>query len=207
MSLIVAVSGATASGKSTFSGHLCKMLADLLPVLVNQDRYFRDFREYPDEEGVDVATSNHPRAVLWDELVTHLTALKAGKPVCLPVAGTRSRLRGDAQTELGPSPVVVTEGHLLFNEPRILALADLTVFVDANVHERVLRRLLRDTQSGKTTLEGATEWYRHDVLPNVATYSEAWAKLADVVIPFDTRNETGIRLIADWVEREVAAAG
>jgi uridine kinase len=105
--------------------------------------------------------------------------------------------------ELGPSEVVIAEGHLLFNEARIIALADLTVFVDANVHERTVRRLLRDTESGKTTLEKATTWYRRDVIPNVAAYSEAKGKLADVVIPFDRDNPLAVQVVADWVQMRV----
>ena len=201
VSLVIAISGATASGKSTFARQLCELLQDRLPVLLNQDRYFRDFHELTDEEREKAVTSNHPRAVLWDELVMHLKKLKAGGAVTMPVPGTRAQQRGDERTELGPSEVVIVEGHLLFNEARVVALADLRVFVDANVHERTVRRLLRDTASGKTTLEGAAQWYRRDVIPHVARYSESRHKLADVVIPFDRDNTLAVRVVADWVRK------
>lgn len=175
-------------------------------MLLNQDRYFRDFHEFSDEERAKRVTSNHPRAVLWEDLVSALENLKEGRAVTVPVPGTRARQRGDEPMELGPSEVVIAEGHLLFNEARIIALADLTVFVDANVHERTVRRLLRDTESGKTTLQKATTWYRRDVIPNVAAYSEEKGKLADVVIPFDRDNPLAVQVVADWVRMRVGRA-
>jgi uridine kinase len=201
--ILVAITGATSSGKSTFSQDLCKRLQAHSPVLLNQDRYFRDFRDVPKSGREAAVTSNHPRAVLWDELITHLGKLKAGQPVSVPVSGTRAQMRGDAPSELGPSMVIILEGHLIFNEPRVVELSDLLVFVDANVHERAVRRLLRDTASGKTSLEKATAWYRRDVIPNVAAFSEAKRDIADLIIPFDQDNGLAAQILADWITKQV----
>jgi uridine kinase len=171
--------------------------------LLNQDCYFRDFQEIPEDSREEALTSNHPRAVLWDDLVSHLETLKSGRTVTVPATGTRARLRGDEPKDLGPSELVIVEGHLLFNKERILGLADLLVFVDANSHERAVRRLLRDTESGKTTLERAGWWYRKDVIPNVETYSEARRDLADVIVPFDRDNEVAAQAVADWVGQKL----
>ena len=112
-------------------------------------------------------------------------------------------MRGDAPSELGPSMVIILEGHLIFNEPRVVELSDLLVFVDANVHERAVRRLLRDTASGKTSLEKATAWYRRDVIPNVAAFSEAKRDIADLIIPFDQDNGLAAQILADWITKQV----
>ncbi len=201
--VLVAITGATSSGKSTFSQELCERLEAHSPVLLNQDRYFRDFRDVPMADREAAVTSNHPRAVLSDELITHLGKLKAGQPVSVPVSGTRAQMRGDAPSELGPSLVIILEGHLIFNEPGVVELSDLLVFVDANVHERVVRRLLRDTASGKTSLGKATAWYRRDVIPNVAAFSEAKRNIADLIIPFDQENGLAAQILADWIAKKV----
>ncbi|HAA76503.1 TPA: uridine kinase [Candidatus Latescibacteria bacterium] len=199
MSVLIAVSGATASGKSTFSRALCKAIGDLDPVLVVQDRYFRDFHDVPEPERKAAVTSNHPMAVLWDDLVDHLGILKQGGTVTVPVEGTRFKARGGELEVIGPSDVVIVEGHLLFTDPRVVELADLSLFIDANVHERVVRRLLRDTSSGKTSLEGATTWYRRDVIPNVSRYSEPGRTIADMIIPWDEENGTAVTAVAEWL--------
>ena len=202
LSLLIAISGPTASGKSTFSRKLCGLIEEKAPVLLSQDHYFRDFSDADEEDPDQRATSNHPRAVLWDDLVAHLELLKSGGDVLVPVEGTRARKRGSEPIPVGPSPIVIVEGHLLFTEPRLMALADLTVYIDANVHERVVRRLLRDT-AGKTTLEGATTWYRRDVIPNVSVYSEPGRLCADLIVPFDQDNNVAAAAIAAWIRRRV----
>ena len=203
MGLLIAISGATASGKSTFAVGLCNLLQSRSQVLLNQDHYFRDFQEIPEDSREEALTSNHPRAVLWNSLVYHLQTLKSGGTVTVPVVGTRARLRGDEPKNLGPSELVIIEGHLLFNDDRILGLADLLVFMDANPHERAVRRLLRDTKSGLTSLESAGRWFRKDVIPNIKTYSEALRDLADVIVPFDRDNEVAAKAVADWAKQKL----
>ena len=109
MSLVVAVSGATASGKSTFTELLANQLEDLQPLQVRQDHYFRDFHEVPEPEREAAVTSNHPRAVLWDDLVSHIQVLKSGGAVTVPVPGTRFRRRGGLPASVGPSDVILVE--------------------------------------------------------------------------------------------------
>lgn len=203
MSLVIAISGATASGKSTLSEILAEKIGDVEPLWVKQDHYFRDFADVPEAERDQAVTSNHPRAVLWDDLVSHVQVLKAGGQVTVPVPGTRFLKRGAEPQLIGPARLILVEGHLLFTEPRLIDLADLKVFVDANVHERVVRRLLRDTDSGKTSLEKATSWYRRDVIPNVSRYSEPMRGVADLIVPFDQENEIACQVITDWARKRL----
>ena len=63
--------------------------------------------------------------------------------------------------------------------------------------------MLRDTESGKMTLERAGRWYRKDVIPNVGTYSEAKRDLADVIVPFDRDNEVAAQAVVDWVGQKL----
>ena len=202
VSLVIVISGATASGKSTFASLLSEALFEDRPALLGQDQYFQELGE---EDRATEITSNHPRAVLWDQLVEHLKVLKSGGAVMLPVTGARSFSWKIPRVKVGPSDVVIVEGHLLFNEPRIHDLADLTVFLDANVHERVVRRLLRDTRGESKTLDQATDWYRRDVLPNVSTYSESLREMADVIVPFDRENRKAVDVVADWVRDQLTS--
>jgi uridine kinase len=70
--------------------------------------------------------------------------------------------------------------------------------------ERVLRRLLRDVVGRGGDLERSAAWYRQDVLPNFAVYTEASRQHADLVIPWTRRNWTAVTAVADWVRAELA---
>tara|TARA_Y100000588_G_scaffold379308_1_gene461272 strand:+ start:2298 stop:2930 length:633 start_codon:yes stop_codon:yes gene_type:complete len=199
MAILIGVSGPTASGKSTFAAALVKALPAIDPVLVRQDGYFRSWQDLDPAERERVRTTNHPRGVLWDRLEADLTTLCDGGSIRMPVEGTRAWGRGDPPQTLGPSRVVIVEGHLLYARPSLRTIVDLRIFVDAFVHERVVRRLSRDVAGG-TSFEDAIAWYRRDVIPNVAEHSERSRIYADLIVPFDDDNTTAVNLVKKWVD-------
>ena len=124
--------------------------------------------------------------------------LRSGGSIEIPVPGTRSAQRGDPVSTVGPSKVVLVEGHLIYNRYPLMDLMDLRLFAEAFVHERVVRRLKRDTDGG-TAFEGAIAWYRRDVIPNIVHYSEQTVRHADLVVPCDTDNRKAVDMITQWV--------
>jgi uridine kinase len=195
-SVLVAITGGTSSGKTTFTRELVEHLAGLTPVVINQDAYFRDLSHLPEAEREAARTANRPEAVYWEALVPQLQALKRGAGVRHPVAGTRAAARGDAEVVLGPAPVVIVEGHLLLVDERVRALADLKVFIDCDVEVRVLRRIGRDTSRSSAALEKALEWYWRDVLPNNQRYTALQRGYADIIVPHDRPNPLAARVLA-----------
>ena len=196
MALLVAITGGTSSGKTTLTRALSEQLADVLHLVLGQDSYFRDLSHLPEEEREAARTANRPDAVNWEALVPQLEALKRGKPITHPAAGTRAFARGDAPATLGPADVAIVEGHLLLVNERVRELADLKVFVDADVELRVLRRIMRDTSRSPDALQRSLEWYRRDVLPNNQRYSAEQRGHADLIVPHDRPNPLAARLLA-----------
>ena len=197
--VLVAITGGTSSGKSTFTTALAGHLADLHPVVLSQDAYFRDFQEVPEAERDAVWTANRPDAVHWEALLPHLEALKRGAAVTFPAPGTRAARRNDPPLHLGPAPVVLLEGHLLLVDERVRALADLRIFLDCDVEVRVLRRIARDVGRPNGSLERSLAWYWRDVLPNNQRYTTEQRGHADLVVPHERPNPLAARLLAACV--------
>jgi uridine kinase len=194
--LLVAITGGTCSGKSTLARALAEQLADLHPLILSQDAYFRDYSDLPEDQREAARTANRPNAVNWDALVPQLETLKRGEAITHPAPGTRAGSRGDPPQALGPAPVVLVEGHLLLVDDRVRELADLKVFVDCDVEIRVLRRIQRDTSRPNSSLERSLAWYWRDVLPNNQRYTTLQRGLADLIIPHDRPNPAAPRLLA-----------
>jgi uridine kinase len=202
--VVIGICGGSASGKSTFSRSLADSLSDLEPEVINQDRYFRDWMDYPVDDRARVRTSNHPSAVVWDALVTNVENLRAGRTVEEPVSGTSAFAGQIAVRKIRPGPLLIVEGHLVFTHLALRKLMDWKLYLDVDPHERVLRRMLRDTSRGNMTLEQATAWYRRDVIPNFEVHTAASRKYADLVLPYDSRNDTGCYLVSSGIRAIVS---
>jgi uridine kinase len=197
--VVVAIAGGSATGKSTLARALAERLADLQPVILGQDRYFRDFAEYSPEEREKVRTANSSNALHWSAFHDALEALYAGGTIEEPAEGTRSRQRGDSVRTLGPAGVILIEGLFALWDERCRTIADVRLYTEVDDDERVLRRIHRDITERGATLEGVLAWYRHDVKPNFPTYTAATRRYADLIVPTDRPNEVAIQALAAMI--------
>ena len=144
-------------------------------------------------------TANHPDAVRWQPLVDHVTRLRNGEAVDARVPGTRSARQGTDPLVIGPTRLLIVEGHLIFGEPALRALFDLKLFLDVPPDERILRRMYREAGERGGDLARAIAWYRRDVLPNYRLHTEPTRQFADLILPWTEPREPVIDLIAAGV--------
>jgi uridine kinase len=194
--VVVAIAGGSATGKSTLARALAAALADLDPLVLNQDRYFRDFAELSPEERERVRTANSPPAMNWEAYHAAIEALSAGRPIVEPAPGTRARQRGESPASIAPGRVVIVEGLFALWDDRTRSAATIRVFTEVDDDERVLRRIYRDITERGGNLEGVIAWFRRDVMPNYPIYTKASRAFADVVVPTDRPIEPAVRILA-----------
>lgn len=143
---------------------------------ISHDRYYFDV---PNPRGHDF---DHPSALDTDTLVRNVAELKAGDPAQLPVYDFATHSRTDAIETMPPAPVIVVEGILVLADPRVVALADLTVFVDAPETVRFERRLKRDMAERGRTEGSVRAQYESTVKPNHDRFVEPSKRVAAVVL-------------------------
>lgn len=199
----VAITGGSASGKTTFAKALAEELRAFSSVILNQDFYFKDWAEYPPEVREQVITANHPDAVRWEALIGHIEQLVERQPIKTPIPGTRAAARGDEPVTIQPCDLVIVEGHLILWDERLRNLMDVKLFIDVEPHERVLRRLLRDVAQRGGDLERAVAWYRKDVIPNFPVYTESCKQYADLILPFLHGNPVALQIIAAGIRERI----
>ena len=196
--VLVGIMGGSCSGKTTFARAVAEEIADLNPITLNQDAYFRDWAEYSEEERERKRTANHPDAVHWDALLDHIRRLAAREEIVTPPDGTGAAARGRPKQSVGPSDVIIVEGHLIYWSEPLRDLMTLKLFLDVDTHERVLRRMMRDA-GGSGDLEKAVAWYRRDVIPNYPVHTEPCRKYADMIVPYFHDNRLAVRLVATGI--------
>lgn len=194
---LVVVAGGTASGKTTVAAQAAARLGALL---LHHDRYYHDVAE-PRGHNYD-----HPDALDTDRLVADVEALLTGRTAALPVYDFRTHRR---QAETEPAPpreIIIVEGILTLAHPRLAALADLRVFVDAPADVRLARRLRRDVAERGREVGGVLDQYLRTVRPMHEAHVEPSRALAALVLNGQAPIPALVDSLVEAIGRQRAAA-
>jgi uridine kinase len=192
--LIVGVAGGSASGKTTVVRAIVEALGADVVTVIQHDAYYRDRSAVPPAERAQL-NFDHPDALETDLLVHHLHALRAGRPVELPVYEFATHTRAARTVPALPRRVITVEGILILAEPALRDLTDIRVFVDADADVRLARRLERDVRERGRSLDSVVQQYLQTVRPMHAEFVEPSKRHAHVILPQGGRNRGAIALL------------
>jgi uridine kinase len=195
----IGIAGGSASGKTTLARALLTRLKDFDPVILSQDRYFRDWSDYPEEERDRVRTANRAEAIQWPAYMDAVRKIQAGEPIQEPAPGTRAAQYESEAITIQPGRVLVLEGLFVLYPEELRELLDLAIYVEVDDSERILRRLMRDARSRGGNLERSVAWLRRDVLPNFPTFTGATKQHADLIVPNLQADNRAVQVIAQGV--------
>ena len=150
---VIGIAGGSASGKSTFARALAVSLKDFEPVILSQDRYFRDWSDSGSLENKPARTANRPEAVLWEAYIGAVRKMLAGEEVHEPAPGSRAAKYDKEVLTIKPGRVLILEGLFTLWSEELRELLDLSIYIEVEDTERILRRLLRDVQEEKEILD------------------------------------------------------
>jgi uridine kinase len=203
---IVGIAGGSGSGKSTVARHVAQALRAESVAFIDMDAYYVNFAHLSLDERRKV-NWDHPDAFDWPLLVSHLERLAAGESIDKPVYDFVTHSRREATVGVPPARVIVVDGILLFNDPRIRDLCDVKIFVDADADLRLIRRIRRDTNKRGRPLDEIIEQYLTTVHPMHLEFVEPTKRYADVIVPRGGHNAVALDMIVSNIHRRLAAAG
>jgi uridine kinase len=204
---IIGVAGASGSGKTTFAREVVAALNVPWVVIVSLDSFYKVLTpEQSTEAHKDNYQFDDPKAFDWDLLIQTLEDLKAGKRVEIPTYSFAKHARlPDAGVPLYGVNVVVLEGiYALHDDPRLLKLLDMKVFLDTDSDICLARRLARDTVERGRSLHGILAQYSKWVKPSFATTVQPQMHRADVVIPRGCDNKVAMKMVVRHIEHALA---
>ena len=196
--LIIGICGGTGSGKTTITDRIISTVAPEKVLILQQDHYYKDFPELSLEERAKL-NFDHPDSMDIPLLIEHLKRLRAGHPIDRPVYDFARYERDARVVPMDPSPAVIVEGILLFENKELRDLMDIKIFVDTDADLRFIRRLGRDIRERGRTVESVVQQYLATVRPMHMEFIEPSKRYADVIIPEGGRNEVGIDLVVQKI--------
>ena len=189
--IIVGVAGGSGSGKTTVVDEICRRLQPYPVSVIRHDAYYKDLTHLSLKEREKI-NFDHPNALDTDLLVEHLTRLRAGEAVDVPVYDFTTHTRtGDVQ-RIEATRVVVVDGILVLADPRLRDLLDLRVFVDTDADIRFIRRLRRDMRERGRSVQSVVDQYQRTVRPMHLAFVEGSRTFADIIIPDGGRNTAAV---------------
>ena len=197
-SIIIAIAGASASGKSLIASTVHRELREELGRedigIISEDCYYKD-QSHLDFETRTQTNYDHPNSMDRDLLIEHLRALKAGNAVDIPVYNYAEHNRTKEVTRFEPKKVIILEGILLLTDERLRNEVTVSVFVDAPLDICFIRRLKRDMEERGRSLESVVEQYLKTVRPMFLQFIEPSKQYADIIIPKGGKNRIAINML------------
>lgn len=197
--VVIGVAGGSGSGKTSVTRSISQRFTDKTVLVIEQDYYYKDQSDLPLEERLNT-NYDHPLAFDNDLLIEHLHELLRNKPIEKPVYDYKLHTRSSDVIPVVPKEVIILEGILILEDPRLVDLMDIKVFVDTDADLRIIRRLLRDIKERGRTLDSVIDQYIQNVRPSHLQFIEPTKRYADIIIPEGGQNHVAIDLMATKIE-------
>ncbi len=184
--LVIGIAGGTGSGKTTVAQKIAKSLPPDRAVVIQHDWYYLDRSHLTAEERA-LVNFDEPGALDNARLLSDLETMKHGGPAVCPQYDFATHTRHPEGRAIGPHPIVIVEGILLFAIAPLRDAFDLRLFVDTDDDIRLLRRIRRDIEDRGRDIGSIEQQYRGSVRPMHELYVAPSRRYAHLIIPEGAR--------------------
>jgi uridine kinase len=199
--LVIGIAGGSGSGKTTLVKNLMAEFKAEATVL-SHDNYYKRHDELTYEERC-LLNYDEPAAFDTELMVEQLDLLRNGQAIDCPVYDFTVHNRSDETVRITPSRVIIVEGILIFEDPRLRELMDIRIFVDTDADVRLCRRIKRDVNKRGRSLESVLTQYQQTVKPMHELYVEPSKKYANIIVPEGGKNFVALEMIVDRICRHL----
>lgn len=200
--LIIGIAGGTGSGKTTVVEQIVSQLPPDEVCIISQDSYYHDTSHLSFEERKRI-NFDHPKAIDFDLLVSHLKELRQGKSFEQPVYSFVDHNRTGETITTFPKKVIIVEGILILTHPEIREMFDIKIFVHADSDERLIRRLKRDIATRGRDLEEVLTRYQTTLKPMHQQFIEPTKEYADIIIPTNKYNSVAVDVMRTIIHQKL----
>ena len=201
-SLIVAISGASGSGKSLFTQNLIDdaSLQGRSVQVLREDHYYRAQDHLPMEQREN-NNYDHPQAFEHELLREHILTLRQGKPIEYPHYCYKTHTRLKHTETLQSASVIILEGIMLLTISELLPLHDVKVFIDTPLDICLMRRMMRDVQERGRSLDSVAAQYESTVKPMYHQFIEPSRFTADVIVTQGGKNRIALDVMKSHIQQ------
>lgn len=192
--LVIGIAGGTGSGKSTVAKAILESVPEKNVTIIEQDCYYKDQSHLPAEERVNV-NYDHPLAFDTELMIEHIEKLLEGQAIEKPQYDFTVHNRKKQTIRVETKEIILLEGILILDSPRLRELMDIKIFVDTDADVRIIRRIVRDMKDRGRSLESVISQYLNVVKPAHNEFCEPTKRYADIIIPEGGYNKVAVDIM------------
>ncbi len=204
--ILIGIAGGSGSGKTLVAQRIFDELGSDKVVIIQQDSYYKNLSHLTLGERKK-QNFDHPDAFDHKLLISHLKDLLAGKYIDQPVYDYSIHSRTKETKRIGEHIILVLEGILILHDPEIRKLMDIKIYVDTDDDIRLIRRIRRDVNERRRSLESILDQYENSVRPMHRQFIEPTKRYADIIIPEGGYNWVAIDLLKTKIKVLLAERG
>lgn len=178
---IILIAGGSGSGKTFIVNRLIKEIGGSHCCIMSEDNYYNDLSSLPFNEREKI-NFDSPDSKDFYLLFEHLSELKNGREIRIPVYDFKTHTRKSETILLRPKPIIFAEGILILQSKKILDLADIRIFIDTPDDIRLIRRIKRDIKERGRSTDSVLTQYIDTVRPMYQKYVLPSKQNADLII-------------------------
>lgn len=192
--IIIGISGPSASGKTLLAKNLLKELGSNEVTVISEDSYYKNQSHLTLQER-SKTNYDHPNAFDHELMIDHLGLLQKGIDVNIPTYDFSKHSRLTETRHIPKHRIIILEGILLLVEEKLRELMDIRIFVDTPLDICLIRRMKRDIQQRGRSLDSVLEQYHTTVRPMYFQFIEPSKRHADIIVPRGGENRIAIDMI------------
>ena len=199
--IIIGIAGGSGSGKSRLVKNILNEINNNKVQAIEVDSYYKDLSHLLFEER-EKNNFDHPNSIDFKLLHDDLIDIKNNKTVFSPVYDYTTHTRNkNEKIKIEGAQVIILEGIFALYDKNIRDLMEIKIFVDTPSDVRILRRIKRDVNKRKRTIESVIEQYNKTVRPMFIQYVKPTKEYADLIIPYGGKNKISIDTIVTKIKK------
>jgi len=199
---IVGITGGSASGKTTFLNKLINAFRPEDICLISQDNYYIPQPGMTKEENV-FFNFDEPAAFDSHRYAEDILKLRQGQSfTCLEYTFNNPDVVPQ-KLSFNPAPIIIVEGIFTFYFEEVAQLLDLKVYIDAEEHVKMHRRIIRDKVERGYDLDDVLYKYLNHVVPAYEKFIKPYKPDADIIIPNNKHFDRGLEVLVSYLNTKV----
>jgi len=178
---IIGISGGSGSGKTTFVKALSESFPTHQVCILSQDNYYKP-REEQQIDSKGEKNFDLPESFKEEEYHQDVLRLLNGEDVVLKEYTYNNPLAEPKLITYKAAPIVIIEGIFVFHFKDVSDLMDFKIFIDADEHIKLIRRIQRDQIERNYPIEDVLYRYQHHVFPAYQKFILPYKPHCDIVV-------------------------